>query len=348
MALTSGYVHVLFVNTIVRFNRSLRPTLGGMEVTLHRLKLLRELRRRGTVRAVADVLHYSTSTVSQQLSLLEREAGAELFARHGRRIVLTEVGELLADHADAILDAVDNAGTAIESLRDGSAATLQAGVWASVAMGLLPTGLSLLAERSPGIVVHSVELMPEAGSDAVRDGSLDVAFVIDYSNYAMPRTPMLTRRLVAVEQIQVAAQKGALGPEPVDLASIASDPWILSDARSHFGRSVRIACRDAGFEPEVRHVVGEQSTAMALAAAGLGVTLVSDLAARAKPPGVELTPLAVPLARNLSITYRVRDEQRWPVRRFVEAMVDAARDAGLQTPQPITPQAQTREPQPET
>ncbi|MCF8587509.1 LysR substrate-binding domain-containing protein [Gordonia liuliyuniae] len=303
-----------------------------MEVTLHRLKLLRELRRRGTVRAVAEALHYSTSTVSQQLSLLEREAGADLFARHGRRIMLTEAGELLADHADEILDAVDSAGTAIESLRDGSGATLHAGVWASVATGLLPTGLSLLAERSPGIVVHSVELMPEAGSDAVRDGSLDVAFVIDYSNYAMPSSPTLTRRLVAVEQMYVAARTDALGPGPVELASIASDPWILSDARSHFGRAVRIACRNAGFEPEVRHVVGEQPTAMALAAAGLGVTLVSDLAARTAPPGVELTPLATTFERNLSLTYRIRDENRWPVRRFVDAVVDAARAAGLRTP----------------
>ncbi|WOC11920.1 LysR substrate-binding domain-containing protein [Gordonia sp. MP11Mi] len=319
-----------------------------MEVTLHRLKLLRELRRRGTVRAVAEALHYSTSTVSQQLSLLEREAGADLFARHGRRITLTEAGELLADHADQILDAVDSAGTAIESLRDGSGATLHAGVWASVATGLLPAGLSLLAERSPGIVVHSVELMPEAGSDAVRDGSLDVSFVIDYSNYAMPRTPTLKRRLIAVEQIHVAARAGALGPEPVELASIASDPWILSDARSHFGRAVRIACRNAGFEPEVRHVVGEQPTAMALAAAGLGVTLVSDLAARTAPAGVELTPLADTFERNLSVAYRVRDENRWPVRRFVDAMADAARDAGLRRPgtdQPGTNQPETGVPE---
>lgn len=303
-----------------------------MEVSLHRLKLLRELRYRRTVTAVAEAFHYSTSAVSQQLTLLEKEAGVALFERHGRRIALTEAGQLLADHSESILDAVDSAGSAIESLRDGTTATLCVGVWASVATGLLPRGIALLAEASPGIVVRSVELQPEAGFDAVRDGSLDLCFVIDYSNYAMPRSAALHRWLVAVEHMYVAARTGTLGTGPVDLASLAADGWILSDSRSHFGRAVRLACRASGFEPDVRHVVGEQSTALAIAAAGLGITLVSDLGAFALPEGVELTPLAGPFERNLSLTCRTRDAHRPSVRCFVDAMRQAAVAEGLRVP----------------
>ena len=322
--------------TIERIRRQIsreRPNLTGMEVSLHRLKLLRELRYRGTVTAVAEALHYTTSAVSQQLSLLEKETGAALFERRGRRIVLTESGELLADHSESILDAVENAGNAIESLRDGMRATLRAGVWASVATGLLPTGLAMLAESSPGIEVRSVELAPEATSEAVRDGTLDLSFVIDYSNYPMPRTQQLERRPIAVENLYAAVPAAEATDGPVALSSLAGREWILSDSRSHFGRAVRLACRDAGFEPDVRHVVGEQSTALALVAAGLGVTLVSDLGAFVRPEGIALVPLEDELVRNLSISYRVRDAERPSLREFVETMASAAVKVGLTAPQ---------------
>lgn len=212
---------------------------------------------------------------------------------------------------------------------------MHVGVWASVATGLLPTGLRMLAQRSPEIVVRSVELAPEAGSEAVRDGSLDLSFVIDYSNYSMPRTPALERQVIAVEHMYVAVRAGTLGPEPVALESLAPDPWILADSRSHFGRAVRIACRRAGYEPDVRHVVGEQSTALSMVAAGLGVTLVSDLVAAAHPPGVQLIPLTGPFERHLSLTFRARDAGRQSVRRFVDTMADAAFEVGLAPPHAV-------------
>src|SRR3954464_6890111 len=54
-----------------------------------RLKLLGDLAALGTVRAVAQAAHLSPSTVSQQLATLERETGARLFERSGRRLHLT-------------------------------------------------------------------------------------------------------------------------------------------------------------------------------------------------------------------------------------------------------------------
>ena len=97
-----------------------------MEPSLHRLRLLHELERRGTVTAVASALDYTVSAVSQQLALLEREAGTALFERRGRRLALTEAGLVLAGHARTILAAVEEAGHAMESARDGGATTLTA------------------------------------------------------------------------------------------------------------------------------------------------------------------------------------------------------------------------------
>lgn len=70
---------------------------------LHRLRLLRELRRRGTIPAVAEALSSSPFAVSQQIATLERETGMRLLELAGRRVRLTPQAELLVTSAEASL-----------------------------------------------------------------------------------------------------------------------------------------------------------------------------------------------------------------------------------------------------
>ena len=300
-----------------------------MEPSLHRLRLLHELERRGTVTAVASALDYTVSAVSQQLSLLEREAGTPLFERRGRGLVLTEAGLVLAGHARTILAAVEDAGHAMESAREGGATTLTAGVWASVATALLPAGLRVLGRDHPQISVRTRELAPEDTTGAVRDGSLDLSFVLDYSSYPMARVPDLARLPVAVESLRAVVPRGSIPGGEVSLADLAGAPWVIAHPRSHFGRAVRIACREAGFDPEVRHEAGEQSTALALVAAGLGVTIASDLGLVTTPEGVDVLPLVESPTRTVSVTFRERDTRRSQLRAFVDAFAEAADLMGL-------------------
>ncbi len=294
----------------------------AMELSLRRLQMLRELRRRGTVTAVAEALHYSTSGVSQQLAQLEREVGVELVERHGRRLQLTELGMLLSEHADEILAAVDRATGALDEAQEGLTARLTLGVWASVASGLVPTALASLMQSHPGVTVSTVELAPEETAEAVRDGQLDMSFVIDYSGQPIHRDPALVRAVVAVERLHAAAPTGMLPGETVSLAGLAEYPWILAGRRSQFGGAVRAACHEAGFEPRIAHTVEEQPTALAMAAGGLGVTLVSDLALEMLPPGVDILALEEPVMRTVSIAHR-----RAPVRPSLTLVVDAVRAA---------------------
>src|SRR5687767_4938786 len=71
---------------------------------LRRLRLLTELDQRGTIAAVADALQFTPSAVSQQLALLEREAGVRLLERAGRGVRLTDPALVLVGHADALLE----------------------------------------------------------------------------------------------------------------------------------------------------------------------------------------------------------------------------------------------------
>jgi len=306
-----------------------------MELSLHRLRMLRELHRRGTVTAAAASLNYTASAVSQQLAQLERDVGAKLFERLGRRVQLTEAGEVLTEHAEEILKSVERAATALENTQGGVVARLTAGVWASVASGLLPRALTTLAADHPGIEVRTKELAPEDTAGAVRDGALDFSFVIEYSDYPMPWDPSLTKVVIAVERLHAAVATGTLPDSPVSLADLADQRWILAGPRSHFGRAVRLACQRSGFEPKISHEVGEQATALAMVAAGLGVTLVSDLGLSLRPAGVEVVALTEPVLRTVSIAYRTAGATRPSLRLVIDAVRAAAAEQGLGAASPL-------------
>ncbi|WP_344418958.1 LysR family transcriptional regulator [Pseudonocardia ailaonensis] len=309
-----------------------------MELSLSRLRMLRELHRQGTVTAAAGALHYTASAVSQQLAQLERDVGGTLFERLGRRVQLTELGIVLAEHAEEILGSVERATLALEDAQQARTVRLTAGVWASVAAGLLPQALTALAAEHPGIHVRTRELAPEDTAGAVRDGALDFSFVIDYSGHPMTWDPALTREVVAVERLYAAVPAGTLPGPTVALAELAEHPWILAGPRSHFGRAVRLACRRAGFDPTTSHEVEEQYTALAMVSAGLGITLVSDLGLVRHPPGMDVVPLTEPVMRTVSIAYRTRAARRPALHAVIEcvrrvaAMQGLGAEAGLTVP----------------
>src|ERR687893_338577 len=103
-----------------------------------RLRLLLELSRRGSMRAVAEELGYTTSTVSQQLAVLAREAGTPLIEPAGRRVRLTPAGRRLADHAVTILAAVDAARLDLDPDADPAGTPRVGGFATGLRLSLFP------------------------------------------------------------------------------------------------------------------------------------------------------------------------------------------------------------------
>src|SRR5689334_24267833 len=103
-----------------------------------RLELLLELSRLGSMRAVADVMHTTTSTVSQQLAVLADEAGTALIEPDGRRVRLTPAGRRLADHAITILAAVEAARLDLDPTAEPRGTVRVAGFATAMRGALLP------------------------------------------------------------------------------------------------------------------------------------------------------------------------------------------------------------------
>src|SRR6478735_10284200 len=118
---------------------------------VERLRLLRELAERGTVSAAAQAMSLTPSAVSQQLKILQREAGVTLIEPDGRRVRLTDAGQVLVGHAEQVLAALDRAQADMDSYRTTARGQVTVSFFPSgAAMLLAPL---ILGTRARGVEV---------------------------------------------------------------------------------------------------------------------------------------------------------------------------------------------------
>ncbi|MFI6483369.1 LysR substrate-binding domain-containing protein [Nonomuraea sp. NPDC050663] len=256
-----------------------------------KLRLLRELAHRGTIAAVAEALTFTPSAVSQQLSALEREAGVPLLERTGRTVTLTPAAHLLVEHAQAVLEQLERAEAALRAVTEGPRGPLRIGAFPTAARTLLPPALAGLP---PGLEPMVTEIDPADVSAALRAGELDVALIHEYDF-----VPPITDRSVETHAL---FSEAVFLTQRASLEEARDDPWILAKPGTLCHTMTIRACQAAGFEPRARHHLDDFDTVLAFAAAGQGVALVPELAARSPHPGVRLTPL--PISRRTLIAFR--------------------------------------------
>src|SRR5262245_41684348 len=146
---------------------------------IRRLTLLLALARHGSMRAAADELGYTTSTVSQQLALLSREAGATLIEREGRGVRLTPAGRRLAEHAATILAAVEAARADLDPHAEAAGTVRVASFSSAIRRSLVPIAGRLAADHPDvRLRVHEHERAEALAQLAADD--VDLALVYDY------------------------------------------------------------------------------------------------------------------------------------------------------------------------
>jgi DNA-binding transcriptional LysR family regulator len=296
---------------------------------VRRLQLLSDLSRLGTIAAVAGLHTYTPSAVSQQLSALEREAGAPLLERSGRRVTLTQAGRVLAEHGDRVLAALEQAEAALAALGAGLTGPLRIGAFPTAVRTLLPAALVALGREHPGLELSVTELDPVAIPAALRERRLDVGLVNDYELAPGAPEPRPGPGLAAVPLLDEAvflAFPAASRTENEPLLAARDADWILASPGTLCHTATLHVCRAAGFTPRPRHHADDFETVLALVAAGQGVSLVPQLAAARPPAGVRLVPL--PVRRRNRIAYRQGAAAHPAIAAFVSRLRDCA--AGFQ------------------
>ena len=148
------------------------------------LQLLREISRRGSIKAAAEAMSISPSAVSQQLAILEREAGVELLEKTGRRVRLTDAAQLLVRHADTITGAIAAAEADLASMQQLVTGTLRVAAFPTAARAVMPDVMTALSRQHPALRVTLRDLEAAESLTALQMDEIDIAIVDEYDEPA--------------------------------------------------------------------------------------------------------------------------------------------------------------------
>jgi DNA-binding transcriptional LysR family regulator len=259
---------------------------------VRKLRLLRELQIRGTVTGVAEALSYSPSSVSQQLSALEREAGVALLEKTGRRVQLTAQGHILVQHTAEILDRLERAEAALSASLTSVTGVVRIAVFQSAAHAIVPRALTILATDYPELRVEVTERAPEQGLFEVSARDFDLVIAEQYPGGTRALPADLDRIALTSDTIRLAT---SADPDArirtSSLADAARLPWVMEPVGTAARTWATQLCRSAGFEPDVRYETADLIAHIRLVRSGNAVGLLPDLVWAGEEPPVRLLDL---------------------------------------------------------
>ncbi|HEX2085029.1 MAG TPA: LysR family transcriptional regulator [Solirubrobacteraceae bacterium] len=297
---------------------------------LRRLRLLRELKERGTIAAVADALQFTPSAVSQQLAMLERETGVRLLERAGRGVRLTDPALVLVEHAEALLERAALAEADLAAAARTVSGRARIASFQSVALRIALPAMEALARSAPRLRCELVEAEPEESLPALALGDVDLVLGDEWQHQP-PRLPAGLVRHEAVRDpvhLVLPARHAAAHrhAKAVPLAEVAGDAWVTGHPGLGWEEMTQRTCRDrGGFDPDIRHRTNDATISLGLVARGLAVALLPALALPGRPAGIAVRDVAgPPLGRATFVVTRASDASRPSTQAVLAALREAA------------------------
>jgi molybdate transport repressor ModE-like protein len=286
-----------------------------------RLRLLVEVGRRGSISAAADACRIGQPSATKHLQTLEAAVGIKLLERHGRASRLTEAGEVVATHAQRVLDTLHGMQEELRALKGAERGTLSLAASTTPGSYVLPSILQCFADRHPGVDVDVVIGSSAWVAERVarRDVSLGLAGELDLPA-GVTAEPFLDDEIV-----------GIAAPGALRLRRGRAAPSQLADltllVREH-GSSTRAVSERylarAGYRHAKRWELDSNEAIKRSVAAGLGIGFVSELVVADEVARGELVSFGVegaePMRRSV---YLLRPDGREPTpseRAFIQTL----------------------------
>jgi DNA-binding transcriptional LysR family regulator len=295
---------------------------------VRRLELLRELAERGSITAVATATNRTSSAVSQQLKVLEREAGIPLTERRGRGIVLTGAGRMLAQTATDVAVALQRAEAVWEDFKQAPSGEVSLTIFPTGGQMLLP-GLLTAVSDMPGLVLACSDqdpLLPDF-ADLTPDFDIVVAdaptVLPSWRERGLAVVPLMTEPLdVALAEGHPLAAKKTLSPR-----DLIDESWVGVPLGFPYDRILRQIETANGAPARVGQRFLDNGIVEAIVAAGHGIAILPRYTTRDHENGLVTRPLSgVRAMRQISALMRPDRAERPSVRLVVEALrAEAAR-----------------------
>lgn len=267
---------------------------------LRRIRAFQAVARSGSFSAAARELGYTQSVVSHHVAALERELGLTLVNRGTRPVSVTDAGARLLRHTEAALGHITAAEDELRAIAGLEGGTLRMGAFLSAANSFVPAAIAHFEAAHPDVEVRLEQLEEPEALHRLRSGDLDLAVVYrvrepsgngherhddgfdevhlgdDPYRVVLPPTHPLGRRR-ALRLAELAAKRFIAPP---------AEGFLL-----HYRTMLQRLCAEAGFEPDIAHLVNDVTVARALVAAGLGIAVLPELAL--PPPHHDIAVRAV-------------------------------------------------------
>lgn len=259
---------------------------------VRKLVMLRAVGAEGSIAAAARALRYTRSAVSQQLSALESETGAQLVDRVGNRVSLTPAGRTLVEHTERILVELRGAEAALAEDKAEVSGLLRVGVPFREGPHVMSTALTHVRHRYPSLEIRLVATTDEIGVDEVLRGNLDMALLSRIGAARAPTVAGLREWILGQDALRlcVSSEHRLAKADECHLGDLRDDAWIVCPTTT-LGHLTATLCLTAGFAPKVAATVNDVGTAVGLVGIGWGITIAPELTPA--PPDLHIARIPI-------------------------------------------------------
>jgi molybdate transport repressor ModE-like protein len=273
-----------------------------------RLRLLVELRRRGSISAAAEACRMGQPSATKHLKTLEAAVGEKLVERNGRASRLTEAGEVVAVHAQRVLDTLDGMQEELRALRGAERGTLTLAASTTPGSYVLPSILECFAERHPRVDVDVVIGSSRWVAERVarREVSLGMAGEVEWPDGVIAE-PFLDDEVIGIAPPDRLRSR-------VSAEELASETLLVREPGSSTRAVAERYLARVGYRPGKRWELDSNEAIKRTVRAGLGIGFVSRLVVEEELGRGELEPFTVDGAGSMQRSvYLLRPDGRDPV-----------------------------------
>jgi LysR family hydrogen peroxide-inducible transcriptional activator len=255
-----------------------------LNLTLKQMRYFDALARQGHFGRAADACAISQPALSMQIRDMERELGTPLFERGARSVTLTGFGEDMLARVREILRTVGEVEDMARAVRDRMAGRIRIGVIPTVAPYLLPRIVGDLTARFPALDLQLRETVTPRLLAELADGNLDTAIVaLPVSEPAFDEVPLFSEDFVLV-------RPGADAGKPVPGPERLREMRLLLLEEGHCFRDQALSfCNMTASAPREMMDGSSLSTLVQMVGAGLGVTLIPEMAVAVETRSAEVS-----------------------------------------------------------
>lgn len=299
-------------------------------LNLSRLRMLYELSLLGSISAVATSMNVTRPAVSQQLSLLEQEAGTTLFERSVRGVRLTSAGERVVRHVAELMAKMNALEADLAAETRELAGDLRIAAFGSAATSIIPPAIARLSRENPALRVQFVEMEPSTALRAAAAKQMDLVVAHDLMSADVLMSGLEQAPLTDDEfKVVVSADHrlAASGRRSVQLSELEHEEWALNQAATSFAEFLINACRMEGFTPRITCSCLNMAATLEFARTGKHVAVLPALGTTAvrNDPDFRVLSLRPLLIRRCFCAFAKGTGTHPAVMRAIEALQRASR-----------------------